>query len=268
MRRIVLALAMLLAAAIGTVPGSRTTAATTVGPKTYYLALGDSLGYGYQPNGDFSHGYADDLYAHYAATHPTTTHFTNMSCPDESSTTFIKGGCPYWYIRKTFYLGSQLNAALSFIKNHSGQVSPVTVDIGANDFLPLITTSSSGCTVSSTWPTALATFDANFKTILSKLKTALNGKGDLIAMNYYNPYQDECASSPDVMADLQTLNSHIASDAQAYSVPVADVFTAFGGATTSNICTYTWMCSSYNDVHATGTGYGVIAGAFQSAEGY
>src|SRR4029450_921851 len=29
----------------------------------YYVALGDSLAEGFQPNGDFGHGYADQLYA-------------------------------------------------------------------------------------------------------------------------------------------------------------------------------------------------------------
>ena len=39
-----------------------TFAATTAGPKAYYLALGDSLAYGYQPDGDVVQGYADDFY--------------------------------------------------------------------------------------------------------------------------------------------------------------------------------------------------------------
>jgi len=29
----------------------------------YYVALGDSLAEGFQPNGDVGHGYADQLYA-------------------------------------------------------------------------------------------------------------------------------------------------------------------------------------------------------------
>lgn len=33
-----------------------------IGPKANYLALGDSLGFGFQPNGDFTHGYADDFF--------------------------------------------------------------------------------------------------------------------------------------------------------------------------------------------------------------
>jgi hypothetical protein len=53
-------------------------------------------------------------------------------------------------------------------------------------------------------------------------------------------------------------------------------FGAFGSATTPNpnMCTYTWVCSSYKDIHASGgqsgepgNGYGVIAGAFKSATG-
>ena len=57
-------------------------------------------------------------------------------------------------------------------------------------------------------------------------------------MNDYLPYQNQCASNPTVMADLQTSNSHISLDASAYSVPTAVVFSDFGGATTSDICSY------------------------------
>src|ERR671931_303849 len=40
------------------------TATTSVGPKTFYLALGDSLAWGYQPNWNIVQGYAEDLYVH------------------------------------------------------------------------------------------------------------------------------------------------------------------------------------------------------------
>ncbi|HEX6507435.1 MAG TPA: SGNH/GDSL hydrolase family protein [Chloroflexota bacterium] len=243
-------------------------AATAVGAKAYYLALGDSLGFGYQPNFDFSHGYANDLYTHLQ---PTAKSFTNLGCPGETSGTFINGGCPYWYLRKTFYLGSQLSAALSFIKSHAGQVSPVTLDLGANDMLPLINKST--CAVSSSWQTSLSAFDTNFRLVLSRLKSQLNGTGDLVVMNYYDPFENQCmTANPDVLAKLELFNAAIAQDAAAYNVPVAKVFEAFGGDTTPNanpnICTDTWMCSSYNDIHATTAGYSVIAGAFDSALGY
>jgi lysophospholipase L1-like esterase len=250
------------------VPGGhhRAQAATLVGPKAYYLALGDSLAYGYQPDGDIWQGYANDFYANLSA--HGTSHLKNLACPGETSGTFIHGGCPYWWARKSIYFGSQLSAALSFVHAHPGQVSPVTIDIGANDAMSAL--DSSTCTVRPNWAAVLSAFDANFSSILSQLQAALHGTGDLVAMNYYDPYQNQCASNPDVLAKLETLNAHIAADASTYAVPVADVFTAFGGATTPNpaICADTWMCSIFHDIHANNAGYGIIAGAFERTTGY
>lgn len=46
--------------------------ASVVGPKTYYLALGDSLAYGHQPDFVDNQGYAQDFFATLQA-HGTTT---------------------------------------------------------------------------------------------------------------------------------------------------------------------------------------------------
>ena len=240
-----------------------------VGPKAYYLALGDSLAYGYQPNFNWSNGYVQQWYSN-LKTHGTTS-LTNYGCPDESSATFINGGCPYAILVHNYHAGSQLSAALSFLSKHSGKVSPVTLDIGANDVLPDI--NSSTCVISTTWTNDLATLDHNLTTtILPQLKAALTvgGQltGDLILMNYYDPYQNQC---PNSVPDLQMLNAHLAADAASFGVPVDDVFSAFGGATTPNpnICTFTWICNAtYHDIHATTTGYGIIAGSFESLAGY
>lgn len=244
-------------------------AATLVGTKSYYLALGDSLAFGYQPNFDFSHSYPQMWYTNDLSKKHVTS-FTNLGCNGEKSATFINGGCPYAYLLHTYYSGSQLNAALSFLAAHPGQVSPVSLDMGANDLLPDI--NSSTCTVSSTWTTDLANLDSRMTgTILPKLVAALtvNGvrTGDLVMMNYYDPYQNVC---PNSVAYVQSLNQHLAADAAQFNVPVSDVFTAFGGATTPNpnICTDTWMCSSSVNIHATTAGYTVIANTFQATAGY
>lgn len=241
----------------------------TVGPKTYYLALGDSLAFGYQPNLDFSHSYPQQWYSNDLSKHHVKS-YTNFGCNGETSYTFIKGGCPYAYLLHTYYIGAQLNAAVSFIKAHAGQVSPVSLDIGANDLLPDIDPST--CAISSNWPTDLANLDTRLTgTILPQLTAALtvNGSraGDLVMMNYYDPYQNICPSS---LSYVQTLNSHLASDAAQFNVPISDVYTAFGGSTTpnTNICTDTWMCSVYQNIHATTTGYGVIANTFATTAGY
>ncbi len=236
---------------------------TAVGPRTYYLALGDSLAFGYQPDLQFYQGYADDFYAQLLPF--GTLSLINMACPGETSTTFISGGCPYSFLRKYPYQGAQLAAALAFIASHPGQVSPVTLDIGANDLLPLIDTTH--CTIASSYRQVLAAADANIRSVLAQLGAALRGSGDLFMMNYYFPYQNLC---PNLVPVIRQLNAHLAADAAAYTVPLARVFGAFGGPGTPNphLCSYTWMCSPFQDIHATSAGYAVIARAFEQTAGY
>ena len=243
------------------------TQAALIGPGANYLALGDSLAYGYQPNLDYSHGYADDFYTNLKS-HGTTS-YANMACPGETTTSMINGGCSFSVLRTYPYTGSQLNAAVSYLQSHAGQVSPITLDIGANDMLHDINTST--CTISSTWDSDLATMDTNLtQVILPKLTAALTvsgqRRGDLLLMNYYDPYQNIC---PALVSYTQEINQHLATDASGYAT-VIDVFTPFGGATTPNpnICSYTWMCSTFKDIHATSTGYSVIANAFEQTTGY
>jgi lysophospholipase L1-like esterase len=254
------------------------TATTSVGPRTFYLALGDSLAWGYQPNWNIVQGYVEDLYLHllqrgaqrgtFFHLPPRGTFFEiNMACSGETAATFIAGGCPFARFKKYPYAGPQLAAALTFIRQHRGQVSPVTIDIGANDLLPLVNPSTCAEPAPAVVTQALATFDANFSSILAQLRTALQGTGDLVTMNYYFPYQNQC---PNLLLDVEQFNQHLASDAQQNGVPVVDVFSAFGGAAVpnANLCRYTWICSSYHDIHATTQGHAVIAAAVEATLGY
>src|SRR5262249_5545645 len=101
----------LCAAAVGTAAAAdpakspTTTTATTPANRalpsyTYYLALGDSLAAGYQPNAKTGvgylsgKGYADDLaYALRAANHRLD--YVNLGCPGETTTSMLDGGCPW-----------------------------------------------------------------------------------------------------------------------------------------------------------------------------
>jgi hypothetical protein len=130
------------------------------------------------------------------------------------------------------------------------------------------------------WDADLAALDQNLTgVILPRLVAALTDRhgvrtGDLVMMNYYDPWQNEC---PNAVSYVVQLNQHLAADAAQFAVPIADVFAAFGGAATPNpnICTDTWMCSAFHDIHATGgvvgepgNGYGVIRRAFGQVTGY
>src|SRR5215831_21124704 len=64
----------------------------------YYVAIGDSLSFGYQPDLNFSHGLADDLFAdlrraEVTAKERNTNVLENYACAGETSTSMINGGC-------------------------------------------------------------------------------------------------------------------------------------------------------------------------------
>jgi lysophospholipase L1-like esterase len=238
-----------------------------IGPNKYYLALGDSLAFGYQPDFDFFQGYVDDFFTNLKK--HGVKHLVNLGCFAENSSTFINGKCPVWYLRKQLYHGSQLETALNFLQSHRGQVSPVTLDIGANDLQRDVKTSN--CTISPNFDTDLAKLDSDLTgIILPQLKKALtvNGKltGDIVLMNYYDPYQNIC---PKQVSYIQTFNEHLAQDVKGFGV-ISDVFNAFGGSKTPNpnICSYTWMCSIFHEIHSTNKGYRAIASAFEKSTGY
>ncbi len=230
-----------------------------VGPKQHYLALGNSLAFGFQPNKDFSHGYVVDFFEQ-DLQKDGVKDFLNLGCPGETSTTFFTGGCP----AAPSGSAPQLASALAYLRAKAGTVSPVTLDIGANDLLPDIDPTT--CTINQVkFATDLATLDANLtQVILPQLHAALtvNGQltGDLVMMNYYDPFQNIC---PNTVPFVEGENQHLANDVSGFG-SIVDVFDAFGGAKVPNphICKYTWICSSFHDIHPMDKGYEVIADTF------
>jgi lysophospholipase L1-like esterase len=250
-----------------TLAGARM-AVPIIGPKEHYLALGDSMAFGYQPNLDFDHGYAEYFYQNLRQY--GTSSYVNMSCPGETSKTIQTGECPYPFLRKYPYLGSQLEAALTYINEHKGKVSPVTFNIGSNDILSFFDVKTCKGDVPR-FRQALQQMDMQLtQVIFPKLREALtvNGEptGDIILVNYYNPFQNEC---PNTVQFIQELNGHLAADIRGYG-SLVDTFAAFGGAETPNlrICAYTWICSDFHDIHATPEGHQVIARAISRTVGY
>lgn len=234
-----------------------------IGPKKYYLALGDSLAFGYQPTNNTDFGYANDFFADLR--HRGTTSLINMGCSGETTGSMIRGSCPK---RKYPYRGSQLQAAVNFIKQHRGQVSPVTLDIGINDEAGDVDDRT--CQVNgSSFHRHLLRMDQNMsKVILRQLVDAMTVKGkmtgDLILLNYYEPFQNRC---PNIVPDTQHINEHLAHDLDVTirkNATMIDIFNVFGGTRTPNqlLCRYTWACN-YGDVHANNLGYLVMARAME-----
>jgi lysophospholipase L1-like esterase len=245
-------------------------------PKTYYLALGDSLSVGVQPNGhgsdvSTSQGYADDLYALYRLRVPGLG-LAKLGCSGETSTTMIEGGICY-----PAGGGGQLGAALDFLASH--RVSLITLDIGGDDVYRCY----SSADVSSCVSGALPTLGENLSYILGCLRRAA-GETPIIAMNYYDPFLAawlDGAAGKTLAAEsvpaTNGFNEVLEGVYGAFHVPVADVAGAFRVDSTAVVpdlnipvgtllaLTWTWMGAPAPfgpDIHPNAAGYVVIAGAF------
>lgn len=234
----------------------------------YYLALGDSISFGYQPDFNFTSGFVDDVFADLKKANVTT--LVNYACAGETTVTMIYGNCQEHLIHHNAYTGPQLAAAVSFLKRYAGRVDPVTLDIGSNDVIGDFDLNTCAVVTGST--ADLARLDSDLtQTILPQLRNAMGTHyqtGDLVMLNYYNPYARAC---PNSVGFVHELNAHLASDAAQFGIPVVDVYGAFGGDAhmAANICTYTWICNAqYHDIHPTTAGYRVIANAVEQTLGY
>ena len=196
----------------------------------------------------------------------------NLSCPGETTASFT-GTCFFRTLGlpiKVEYSGSQEDAALSFLRAHPGQVSPITIQIGLNDAqLPCAspTFSIDVACFDATMPAALHSVAANLPGILVALHSA-SPSSELIVMTYYNPFFPIDHSTD---ALVQSMNGEIAGIASARNMRVADVFPAFNrtGDETTTLCSLTFVCTApLYDEHATDAGYAVIADSLWSSSGY
>ena len=253
-------------------------------PPTYYLALGDSLSQGVQPDAagvsvETRDGYPDQVYAALRPSHPTLK-LVKLGCPGETTSTMINGGtCHYQG-------GSQLAAAVGFLRAHRGRVLLLTIDIGAND--PEHCGSQPSLTqLASCAATGVPAAVTHLATIMARLKAAAGPGVRIVGMNYYLPALAEWRdglpghvvawAAERLAANYNDLLDHVYTSAGAR---VANVFGAFDtadfaeqGTTPRNVallCQWTWACAAPPrgpNQHANQAGYQVIARAFLQASG-
>jgi len=237
-------------------------------PKQYYLALGDSLAFGFQfsifnqhfPSvpPDLFRGYVDDFSQMLQRIQPRIQ-TTNFGCVGESTHTFIHGGCLYTaqgFQLHNSYSGSQFDAAIAFLHAHRGEVSPITFNLGGNDLNTLTTLCGSDFSCYQVQgPVVLEQIAANLNQILFALRAAAPD-GEIIT---FTNYTVAFLIDPRFLELTDAFNAVVKSTAAAYRVRVADVFTAFNGSPQpARICTLTSICAS-GDSHPNDAGYQVIA---------
>jgi lysophospholipase L1-like esterase len=272
--------------ALGGASAAQASNGSVVPPKDYYLALGDSLAYGYQqakfnaeyPSvnpASFNTGYVDDFTSVLTALSPGIRTI-NDGCPGETTDSFINGGprpgyCatgngwPSVWLHHP-YQGSQLSDAVAFLKAHSRQTSPVTIDIGANDLLYVLHVVCAGnpACIQANAPAAIHHIATNLATILAPLRGAAPTT-EIIVIGLYDPLFTIQGADALIENDY---NPTMAGVAAQYGARFADPFPAINYNEPTSVCTLTAICTQLQDIHPTDPGYQAMAQVIVDASGY
>ena len=232
-----------MVAAVSLIPALPAAAAPLggAGGNGTYLALGDSVAFGYVPSDavpapDYFDpssfvGYPEDVAQ---ALHIPVS---NASCPGETTASlYIPGaqsngcenspGSSAGY-RTEFplhvqYAGTQMLYALGYLATHRN-TRLVTIDIGANDVFLCQETTADACESPAELQAVLKKIQVNLAIIYSLIRDVARYHGPLVALTYYSlDYAD-----PVQVAGTEELNSAIASVTEKFGGKVADGFTAF-----------------------------------------
>jgi lysophospholipase L1-like esterase len=249
----------------------------TVGPAPTYLALGDSLAFGYsqakfdslypeENPADYHTGYVDDFAKALKPLAPRLQ-VVNDGCPGETTESFIKGPCAYqleFPLHHPYSGGpdsSQLADALAYLGAHPGTVSTITLDIGANDALGLIegTCKLEPACIAKGAPAVFAHIGANLGLILGELRAAAP-QAQIILLGLYNPFGETIAGADALTAALNEVEAGVAASVGARFADPLPIFNPPGPRERPTICLLTNMCTPLVDIHPTTLGYGALAG--------
>ena len=239
-------------------------------PSRPYLALGDSITFGFIANAGFAYLNPDNFigFPSYISQR-NKLEAVNAACPGETTGSFLSttapdNGCRYYRSLVPLhakYDSTQFGFAVAFLRSHP-ETKLVTIGLGANDVLLLEAQCANDVScVASELPQTLAQVTTNLGTILRDLRaTGFNGK--IIVMNYYS--LDD--TNPNITLTFQALNQAIAAAAAEADTSVADIFTAFQGAAGAggHICNVGLLNASFQneflcDIHPSQSGQALIA---------
>jgi lysophospholipase L1-like esterase len=253
-----------------------TTAGASHGQRSY-LALGDSLAFGYSqakfnslfPNENpaaYHTGYVDDFGWVLRLFNPNLQ-VVNDGCPGETTDSFINGPCQYQLLFGLHHpysggpTSSQLSDALAYLEAHRGRVSPITLDIGANDALGVIkgVCNLEPLCIAGQAPALFAHIATNMTAILSQLR-AKAPNAQIIVLGLYNPFGSTIAGGDQLTAQLNALMAKVAAGAGARFADPLPLFNPPGPLEQPTLCLLTNMCTPLVDIHPTDLGYAVLAG--------
>jgi lysophospholipase L1-like esterase len=263
------------------------TPTTAITKGSGYLALGDSVTFGYEeqqvvPAPDYPDA---SSFVAYPELLGKELHLTvaNAACSGETSSSLIDttapsngcenspGGGPAY--RSNFplhvsYSGSQLAYAVSYLKKHKN-VRLVSLMIGANDFFVCQETTTDHCASFTEQAGVIGTVEKNVATILTAIRKQAKYNGQIVIVNYYAlNYAD-----PTAAAQSQLLNSSIDNAAKPFHVETADGFGQFqagaahsgGNSCTAGLLTQLTNAPTPCGIHPSYAGQSLLAQAVANA---
>jgi lysophospholipase L1-like esterase len=253
--------------------------ASQADPGHPYLALGDSVSFGYITQAGFEYRNPDNFigFPDYVGLALGMTP-TNASCPGETTESFTSAtgadnGCrPFKanFPLHTNYSGTQVNFATAFLNAHPN-TKLVTIQLGANDAFLLENQCKNDPTcIAAGLAAALGSISTNMDEIFRALSAA-HFNGRLIVVNYYSLDYGDAAGT----GLTQLLNHAITSHASADGAIVADAFSTFQQAAASaagHTCAAGLLNASPQnqltcDVHPSQSGQQLLAQAVENAYG-
>jgi lysophospholipase L1-like esterase len=231
--------AAVAAACLPALASARPVPPPAVTPGSTYLALGDSVTFGYQeaavvPKPNYKRasnfpGYPEQL----GSSFPLKV--VNLACPGETTDSLInskaqsngcenslgsKVGYRTLYPLHTNYKGSQLAYAVKYLKAHRS-VRLVTLMIGANDAFLCQKTTHDGCL--SEFSALLKKIGRNVRKIVSAVRNQGRYRGQLVIVNYYSLDY----TSALLNLEVKSLNSAQDNAAKPFGAKFADGFGLF-----------------------------------------
>ena len=257
-------------------------------PGSTYLALGDSVTFGYveqqvvpTPNyhdaGSFL-GYPEHI------ARQLKVHVVNASCPGETTGSFIEAtaqsnGCENApgssvgyrtaYPLHVSYKGSQLAFALHYLRTHH-DVRLVSLMIGANDLFVCQETTKDHCVSPSEQAAVLSEISHNVRKIVAAIRRQAHYRGQFAIVNYYS--LDYASATDDAVS--QALNRAQDSGARPFGVEIANGYGEFEAASRifgGDVCVAGLITSWGNprcptsDVHPSYSGQALLAAALLKA---
>jgi lysophospholipase L1-like esterase len=213
-----------------------------VAPGSLYLALGDSVTFGYKeletvPPPNYKDQASMVGYPRMVG-RELRLRVTNAACPGETTSSFINPkavsfGCENFVgasqpsYRKDFplhatYKGSQLSFAVSFLRKHR-RVKLVSLMAGANDVFVCETTTPEHCASPSEERAVFSTVAKNIRTIVSAIRNKAHYRGQLVIVNYYSTDYNNAVED----LGATKLNQAEDSAAKPFGVHVANGFAEF-----------------------------------------